>query len=331
MITLSGFLFLFNSSWLALGRYILDGIKALFLATKGLFTGASKRIRRVRGYVPPEQRAASVIWQYIYWIIDIFSNYNSMYFQPMLFSLPVVYIVFENIINDKEYMNVYYRGNSDTADMNDSLTETIGQRERAEAVNQETDNSACGVVGNIIAAVLSVAMNVVNNALGDFVLLIDDVYSAAGDFLEILGKLVEIDRLQINLQAIEFLGEFMQNVLIYAIPMGCTGVLIAAWVQSLVYVPTKQYLAYISMGVFIASTANLLIHQSFGGIMAIISDFEMPFITLQIEMSSDHYMTQLCSLLNIASVIVIALNYFIPIPDKVLTDHRYVQVSSVEF
>lgn len=249
-----------------------------------------------------------------YWkIIDKLSNYNSLYLQPLIFTLPAIYIIYNSFINNKDYIKIGYKSSHETVEINDYIAETIANRERSEAINQDMDNNICGPIGKIIGAIVSKAMSKVSESMFQFVNLIDSVFDEAKEFLSLLEQLVDIPIIYLDLNLLDFMGEFLQNLLIYLIPIICSSIYIIAWIMSLIYIPSQNYLLYISTGIFSASVTNIIIHNIFYGIMNLMTEFKLPFINLVINMEDDYYLTQLCSMFNIASVIVTIINHLIPI------------------
>ena len=249
-------------------------------------------------------------------IINPFINLNTVYLQPMLFSLPAVAIILIVFLgNDKPYMKISTSASVETMQMNDALLETVSQSERTESIGQETDTQECGVVGKLVNVIINAVLVDLNTDLLDFTNIVNTVLSEAKGFVGKLALLVEspFTPLSIGIPG-DFMGETVVNVLIYAVPIVCTGAYTGLWLASIFMPIDKRILTYIGMMVTVGSVANLFVHGVVASMMQNLSEFNMPYVKLNIEMSTDHYWTQLCSLCNLASVIVSAINVVVEIP-----------------
>jgi len=297
---------------------VVSGLMFLFAGSFVLFWNTVKQYMMVgkRREITETQypNGISSFWYSFYWVADKFLNINTQYLQPLIFSLPVLIIVFDAFINDKDYFSIRYGVGPDMADLQDNLGEGIANRERSEGVSQELDNQFCGIVGELVAAIASAALGTVTTLMAGFASDIEEAFEGLKQFTDSLDGLNLLGFIKLDIKGINFMGSFLLNCLIYGIPIGCTAVLIGAWLMSQFYLPDKNTLLYLSSGIFIASVANLMIHSSVGTIFQLFADFKMPLFQLNLVMERDYFNTQICSVLNIASVIVTLLNYVIPIP-----------------
>lgn len=299
-VCLSAFLFMFAGSFVYFFTYVKEKI----------FSAGVRRETKPTDYPP----GISKYWYPIYWFADKVLNINTQYLQPVIFSLPVVYIVFDAFINDKDYFSLEYGAGPDMADLKDKLGEGIANRERSEATAQELDNNFCGIVGELVSAIADVALEAVTTLMSGFAKDIEEAFEGLSSFIDSLDAFSLNFFKPFDLKSINFIGTFLLNCLIYGIPIGCTGVLIGAWVMSQFYLPDKNTLLYLCSGIFVASVANLIIHSAVGNIFQLLADFKVPLFQFNLVLGRDYFNTQVCSVFNLASVIVTILNYVSPIP-----------------
>lgn len=276
----------------------------------------------------------SISDQLYYGLVNRFMNFNNQALQPALFCIPVVFITFSALfVQHKEYVILSYTANHQSSQAHADISETIATRDRTEAVDQDMDTGSCGFVGKIIDAfVQALVMSKVAAALRDFGNALSIAFDAAGQFIADLASIVEFDFIKLDLSLLRWFSQFTEQFLIFALPIFCSGWIISMWATSILFEPTENGMLYASMGVFALSVANILIHYTISGIFVAISDFKFPFIKVNAEMTDAYYLTILCSLLNMASVIVTGLNYLSPIPNpedsrgrkfKTVNDDKY--------
>lgn len=331
LLTFSGILFIFNNSLIQFilwfkrqFKYFVRSVRT-FGDADGTADADSRLLPKNFAY---DSTKLNWFWRFFYRLVDRLMNYNSTYLQPALFVLPNIYLIFDAFINDKEYVDISYKANSQTVRTNDELKETIGQQERTESLKQDTDSTACGLVGQVIDLFVSGVMNQINRGLINFAGVLADAFDEASEFVQQMADLVNFPSIKIDLTGLQWLDDFTQNLFIYAIPIFCTAAVIFAWSSSLVYKPTEYSMLYVGVGCFALSVANIMMHSSISGILTSIAEFEMPYITVMSNVSDDYYITILCSLLNMASCIVIGLNYLLPIPNVPFLRIRRDQVAA---
>lgn len=299
-VVVSGIVYLIAGSF----TYLLTWIK------EQVFSVGRRRESKPAEY----PNGISKFWYPVYWILDKFLNLNTQYLQPLIFSLPAIYIIFDALVNDKDYFSLNYGAGPDMAELADSLGEGISNRERTEATTQELDNQFCGIVGKMVSSIVDASLVDLTNLLSGFSLKLDIAFEGLGDFLASIESIIDGAFTPFDLPSIGFIGTFLKNMLIYGIPIGCSGTLVVAWVLSQFYIPDKNTLLYLCSGIFIASVANLMIHSAVGNIFQMLADFRVPLFAFELVMGQDYFYTQICSIFNIASVIVTILNYVSPIP-----------------
>lgn len=292
--------------------YLVAGSFAYLLTwvKEQVFTVGARRESKPVDY----PNGISKFWYPVYWILDKFLNLNTQYLQPLIFSLPAIYIIFDALVNDKDYFQLLYGAGPDMAEMADSLGEGISNRERTEATVQEMDNQFCGIVGIMVSAIADASLVDLTNLLSGFSLKLSIAFDGLEEFLANIEAIIDGLFSPFDLPSIGFMGTFLKNMLIYGIPIGCSGTIFVAWVLSQFYIPDKNTLLYLCSGIFVASVANLLIHSAVGNIFQMLADFKVPLFEFQLIMGRDYFYTQICSIFNLASVVVTVLNYVSPIP-----------------
>lgn len=284
-------------------------------------------------------------------LLDVLGNWKSLYFQPLFFSLPALYFVWRGIIVDEKYFIFAYKANSDTTAANDEIVEVVAQEDRSEAVNQELDNGLCGLVGQLAESILEAipgGLSVVSDAVADFTNVLTGAFSAASDFVAELSDLVDFPSIDLDLPEIPGLPSTLANFGIYGIPMICSMLLLGMWIAALfidklgafagmlnslnkavkgetgddkdettivVTAEDSEYQIAASVAVFIlyASLTNILMHTVIGHLVQTISGYEMPFITVDVTLGPDYWLTQACSLMNLMSAVSLYVNILLPI------------------
>jgi hypothetical protein len=279
-------------------------------------------------------------------LLDVLGNWKSLYFQPLFFSLPSLYLVYRGIFSSDRYFVIKYLANSDTMQANDEISEAVAQEDRSEAINQDMNNGLCGLVGQLAESLLDATgggMAAIAGALEEFTNLLTDGLAAAKDFIGELGDLVDFPSISITLPDIPGLPEVLANFGIYGIPFICSMLLLAMWIAALfvdklgafagmlnrlnravkggddttivVSEESNQYQVASSVAIFIlyASLTNIVLHTVIGNLVQTLNGFPIPFISLDVDFGPDYWYTQLASLLNLMSAISLYLNILLPI------------------
>ena len=220
----------------------------------------------------------------------------------------------------KDYFDFQYGAGSDMAEMADSLGEGISNRERSESVVQELDSHVCGVIQLIVTKLVSASLADLTNLLASFTVNIDLAFQALQSFIDALEEILDGAFASFDLKSIDFIATFLKNILIYAIPIICTSALVIAFVLSQIYLPDKNTIVYLSSGVFVLSVANIFLHSAIGNLFQLLADFKVPLFQFNLVLGRDYFNTQIASVFNIASCIVIILNYVLPIPRFTIKD-----------
>jgi hypothetical protein len=184
-----------------------------------------------------------------------------------------------------------------------------------EAIEQETDNSVCGLVKEVIQFVLNEAFLDLALILKNFNKVLSDAMGEAANFANEIADLVAPDIKLLDMNMLNIMGVFLQNLAIFAVPIACTGLLLGVWVMSMFFTNMgDEFYNSVAMIIFTSSISNILIHNGFMMTLKPMEYFEMPYIRIYVDEGDDFYLTQLCSLLNLMSSIVFVLNTKMPIP-----------------
>jgi hypothetical protein len=290
-------------------------------------TGANAGVRK---FARVGRKVSLYTWQAAKRLGFALANWKSIYFQPLFFSIPALWIVWGALITDKPYFKFAYKANSDLGQANDEIVEVIALEDRSEAVNQEMDNGLCGLVGQLAEALLNAipgGLLRVANVVSSFTATLAGAFGAARDFLDAISDLVEFPSISIVLPGIPGIPAALANFGIFAIPFICSMLLLFVWIVALfvedvealfgfgdskVSGNEKQVATSITVFVLYASLTNILLHTVIGNLVQSLQNYEMPFISMDIGLGEDYYLTQLCSLLNLMSAIALYLNIMLP-------------------
>jgi hypothetical protein len=238
---------------------------------------------------------------------------NNAMLQPVIFSLPAVYLLLSHITSDRPYVEVGYLANDDVARTSSELSVSVAQQERSESIGMGMDDTECGLVGRIVNRILeSVALEDVKEALNVFSGYIKDGLAEAGDFIGQLNDIIEIPFTAIVIDT--GVPTFLANMLIYAIPAACTTAIVLRWIQTYNQrndpgSVDNSPLVGLVVGM---SVTNIMLHIVVGRIISSLETFSFPFVKLSVTLGEDHYMTQLCSMFNLMSAVVLYINGIAP-------------------
>jgi hypothetical protein len=245
-----------------------------------------------------------------------------------------VWIVWNALLVDKPYFIFAYKSNSDLANANDEIVEVIALEDRSEAVNQEMDNSLCGLVGQIAEEILRSipgGLSRVAGVVSSFTAVLAGAFTSAQVFLDTIADLVEFPSIALNIPSIPGITPALAHMGIYAIPFICSMLLLGIWILALLVddveallvdkegddAPTEnenKVASSVAVFVLYGSLTNILLHTVIGNLVQVLQSYDMPFITLEVGLGSDYYLTQFCSLLNIMSALALYLNLILPPP-----------------
>lgn len=277
--------------------------------------------------------------------LDVMGNWKSLYFQPLFFSIPSLYLVYKGIFVDEKYFVFKYKANQETTSSTDEIGEVVAQEARVEAINQEMDNGLCGLVGQLAESILESVgggMAAIAGSLSQFSTLLTGAFDSAAQFLDSLADLIEFPSIELPIPDIPGIPTIVGNFGIFGIPFICSMLLLTMWISALfvdklgafvgmlnrlnkgvtqgndalvITDNNNEYQIAASVAVFIlyASLTNILLHMVIGELVGTLSKFDMPFITVEVDLGPDYWFTQLASLMNIMSALSLYLNILLPI------------------
>lgn len=273
-------------------------------------------------------------------LLQVFGNWNSQWLFPLLFSIPVVILYSISFDPSYKYIKFGYTANSRLLSASSDLGDTILIADQTESIGVDTDDEQCGLVGEIVTAVLNSLKTLakVSYELSNFSLLIQGALNLSTDFLSKLRPL--LDSTIIALDFLLFDNAIVENLIIFAIPIINTMLIFVSWVtiflvgklseasllyrlfaKNYVYDPENrndgeradEVLNYtIPIFIFYMSLVNIVINQMVMGLAQIASNVDMPFISLSVATGTKFYFTILASLLNILSVVALYVNLVFP-------------------
>jgi hypothetical protein len=278
-------------------------------------------------------------------VLDVMGNWKSLYFQPLFFSIPALYLVYRGVFVDEKYFVFKYKANQETTSSTDEIGEVVAQEARVEAINQEMDNGLCGLVGQLAEELLDAVgggMAAIAGSIAEFSTILTGAFDGAEEFLASLADLVEFPSIELPIPHIPGIPTIIGNFGIFGIPFICSTLLLVMWVSALfvdklgafagmlnrlnrgvtqgndalvITDKNNEYQIAASVAVFIlyASLTNILLHMVIGELVGTLSQYDMPFITVDVLLGPDYWFTQLASLLNIMSALSLYLNILLPI------------------
>lgn len=363
LVVLSNILYLFDNSVIAALLYFWNRVKNAgarlgqmykesyerrqILANKRLLEYDEATDNSAKTAADSRLRTGQTIREWSRWIririlnfFDVMANWKSLYFQPLFFSIPSLYVVYNGIFFDQKYFIFKYKANADTTSTTDEIREVVAHEERSEAINQELDNGLCGLVGQLVEKLLDAVgggFSAIAASVAEFTSTLAGAFDKAQDFLNELSNLVDFPTIDLQIPDIPGIPTFLANLGIYGIPIICSTLLLIMWTTSLFVDKlgaiglfnrvnrgddplvnkerSGEYQIASSVAVFVlyASLSNIIMHLVIGELIGTISNYEMPFITVVVGFGPDYWLTQLASLMNIMSALSLYLNILLPI------------------
>lgn len=335
LVCLSAILFAFENSLLVAIKYTISGIKYVY---RKLFRGSAA--------TGADTSTSLSKWSkckvFCYNLTMLFTNWNTPYFQPLVFASPAIYFIYRGIINNEKYIIMSYGSNDDVAKATDEILETVLHKERSEGMHIDFDAMNCGAVAKLVKEIISVVpggLPGVNLGLSEFTNAISGAFSGAQDFVSHLSDLVDLDF--INIELPDIFPSFMIPLLIFGMPIIALGALVLLWVISIFvdgfgdiknigkalfsadhdepsYYATVSrfygsFASTVAMFSFYTAVINVLVHIVVGGIVISSFNTDLPFLKINSEFGPAYFDTQYASLFIMMGALSIYINVLIPV------------------
>ena len=329
MVSLGGILFMFENSLLAVIKYIITSVSYIFNRLLGRSTRTGAEVVQTDG-----GRCKRVLYK----LSLLLTNWNTTYFQPLLFTGPGIYLIVRGIVNKEKYLYVFYGSNDDVARANDEILEVVLHKERSEGMFIDFDSMNCGAVAKLVSAILDAVpggLSHINLGLSDFTNAISGAFGGAQEFLDQLTQLVDFDL--INLELPTIFPEAVIPWLIFGLPLIAAASLVALWLMSVFidgfadiknltlandvdnYKTSTDSAFYgkiassIAVFAFYLSAMNILVHLVVGAILISAFDVDIPFLRISSSFGPAYFDTQYASLFTMMGAISIYINVLIPV------------------
>jgi len=335
MVVVSAILFAFENSLLACVQYFVSG-------TKYVYNKLTKKRTVVSSAGGANGGANGGRWSkckhFCYKLTLLLTNWNTPYFQPLVFASPAIYFIYRGIINNEKYIIVSYGGNDDVARATDEILETVLHKERSEGMFIDFDAMNCGAVAKLVAKILDAVpggLQQINIGLSEFANVITGAFSDAHDFISHLSDLVDLDFIHIEIP--DIFPSAVTPWLIFGLPILAISALVTLWLMSVLidgfgdiknlitnddpathyYVSESKFYGSVTsataMFVFYISVINVLVHIIVGTIIANSFNVDIPFVKINSELGPAYYGSQYASLFILMGAISIYINALIPI------------------
>lgn len=274
-------------------------------------------------------------------VLHFLLNWNTFFFQPLLFSAPAIYILYSLWTSDTaSYYTAKYSANSEltstTQDLNDNDAMAGDMDDVKDGVGQDDKHEYCGLEGAFLMEIMGSlpSIDLLNDNIKQIIDAISGGFEDAKAFISELQNIIDLGSISIDVPPL-FGSHLIENIFIYIIPLVNTGILAFVWAISIFWSKCKDVVGIynyvnnqgttttgndivgkiiIAMSGFIFSSSmiNIFLHMIIGNIVQMIMSFDMPMIEVDIQLGDKHYGTILASVLNVMSVIVIYVNTLIP-------------------
>lgn len=336
MVVVSAVLFAFENSLLAAVRYFIKGTKYVHWKLNKVVT------RTAAGGTPQVLTKWQRFKIFLYRASLLLTNWNTPYFQPLVFAGPAFYFIYRGITNNEKYVLVSYSANDDVARATDEILETVLHKERSEGMFIDFDAMNCGAVAKLVSAILDAVpggLLQINLGLSEFANVITGAFEDAQDFITHLSDLVDLDFIHIDTP--DIFPAFMIPFLIFGLPIISLGALVCLWLMSVfidgfgdikniakvfstdgadenrVYMSESRFYGTVATSIamfsFYTSVINVLVHLTVGAIVKSAFDVKMPFLRIDSEFGSAFHDTQYASLFIMMGALSIYINVLLPI------------------
>ena len=329
MVSLGGILFMFENSLLAAVKYIVGAIAYIFGRLFGRSTRTGADVVQTDG-----GRCKRILYK----LSLLLTNWNTTYFQPLVFASPGIYLIVRGIVTKEKYLDVYFGSNDDVARANDEILEAVLHKERSEGMFIDFDSMNCGAVAKLVSAILDAipgGLLNINLGLSDFTNAIAGAFEGAQEFLSQLTDLVDLDLFTIELP--EIFPEALIPWLIFGLPVIASASLVALWLMSVFidgfsdiknlalardagdYKTSTDSAFYgqiassIAVFAFYLSVVNVMVHIVVGAILISAFDVDIPFLKISSQFGPAYFDTQYASLFTMMGAISIYINVLIPV------------------
>ena len=231
--------------------------------------------------------------------------------EPCVFSIPSLYYTFVAIFQTYRYpyFEIGLKSTNDVADIQDEVNALEKDFERTEGMNQETNNSLCGLIGQAVSLVVDSLIDAVASAVNEFENIILDALAGIGDLFEELGKLSGLSFTPVEVPK----GFILPNFFVYIIPFGCSLFICGYAVASYFSPNLKKQQPKIAYNIAYLSFCNIILHLSIEVVMQILNDIKPVIVEINIRPGPGWYLSIATSIGNIMSAVVIYTNTIIPI------------------
>lgn len=328
MVTVGAILFMFENSILMAVKALINGIAYVYkrLFGSGTQTGADTMDKGTKCKL------------FCYKLTLLLTNWNTAYFQPLVFASPGIYLIYRGIATNEKYLKVYYGSNDDVARANDEFLEVVLHKERSEGMFIDFDAMNCGAVAKLVKGILEAVpggLPNINLGLSDFTNAISGAFDGAQEFLSELANLVDLDFINIDLP--QLFPSVLIPWMIFGLPILAAISLVVLWLLSVFidgFADLKNLLllsdkeeyrtdtdsafygrvaSAIAMFAFYISVINVLTHLVVGAILISALDVDMPFVKVTSEFGPAYFDTQYASLFTMMGAISIYVNVLLPV------------------
>ena len=154
--------------------------------------------------------------------IETFTLNNNL-IQPVIFSLPALYFIRNNIFNDEYYFEVSYRAASSAARMQREIKDTELFKRGVKSISFDFDEINCGATGELVKAAISIIpgadfINVLTDILNQFTSAITAGLNEINELVQALEDVIDIDFINIQFPSIHVPKNFT-NLIVFAVPI----------------------------------------------------------------------------------------------------------------
>lgn len=335
IVLLSALIFVLSNSSFSVLAYINETITGLFKKSNKVSPGSQYKYTRMG---VQDKRQMNSFKSFL-------KDWNSMWLWPLIFSLPVLFIYFYAFTEGVEYVKFSYKGSHQLLSKSSDLSDIVLNNERAEGLQTETDDEKCGLVGKVVDAILKnvKSLSSLTDELANFNTNIGNALDGAKDFLKQLKPLIELPSIPLSVPL--FPAIFNENSIIFGLPLFNTLVLVFAYVVTLfsskfnegstiamLFVQkydneeiddpnSASLLSTFKMAIpfmiLNLAVVNIMANEMITALIMFLNEQEMPFIEVNVEISTKYYLSLLASLFNILSVVAFYVNTVFP-PEEVV-------------
>lgn len=238
----------------------------------------------------------------------------AVFLEPMIISLPAIYLMLRNWFTKSTYVDVYYTVNARVAQSQEEIFNSVTSMSENENIGDMFKDLACGIIGKLVAEVIGAIVEAVTSTLTAALDKIPEVLAEAQVFIDELQKLTTLGIIPVEVPSLGIWTYFV----IFGLPLISIIILYSVGIYYIL-TDNRNQSTWNTVGVvlFYLAVTNIFLNVTLSTILISTFSVELPFIRVIVEMGSWYYNTQIASFFIALSGACIYINAIVP-PDKTI-------------